>query len=467
MYYLRPNDMLPTTVEELSLLRKKAEFARSDGEARNPGEVRRIDRRLALFDIEALSLDSNVFDCLPDELRLFTRLSFLSLAHNRLELLQDKIVGALSSLTVLHLDHNQLEAIPDALASNARMKKLALNSNQLTFFPDVILELTALEVLNLASNQMEELPPELPSRLSNLKMLALQHNSIYKLPTDWGRMRKLVLFDLTNNNIVHLPPSIAQCRRLKALYLSDNPVPAFPKDLLSIRGLQQLRLANTLMKGLPPELAVLTNLKELQLDGNQLVWPPEEVLVEGFEKIFDYVTEHWAIRDLALEEIEERQRAQEQADKEDAAAGAEGAEEEEEEEEEEEFDPFEGMEVGGAITVDSILEHDARIEDFVADMQEFQVELEQLEKEHQKHSRIGNKGKIAELDRRIDFINKQRRTIAGRILEINNLKMMEQDLLIVDAELDRMENPPLEEEEEEEEEEEAGVGEESLDEMDA
>ena len=33
----------------------------------------------------------------------------------------------------------------------------------------------------------------------------------------------------------------------------------------------------------------------------------------------------------------------------------------------EEFDPFEGMEVGGAITVDSILEHDARIEDFVAD----------------------------------------------------------------------------------------------------
>jgi len=39
--------------------------------------------------------------------------------------------------------------------------------------------------------------------------------------------------------------------------------------------------------------------------------------------------------------------------------------------------------------------------------------------------------------------------------------------LIVDAELDRMENPPLEEEEEEEEEEEAGVGEESLDEMDA
>ena len=30
-----------------------------------------------------------------------------------------------------------------------------------------------------------------------------------------------------------------------------------------------------------------------------------------------------------------------------------------------------------------------------------------------KHKRIGNKSKIEELQRRIEFINKQRRTIAG------------------------------------------------------
>jgi len=114
-------------------------------------------------------------------------------------------------------------------------------------------------------------------------------------------MQKLVLLDMTNNHLVYLPPSVSQCRRLKALYLSDNPVPAFPKDLLRIHGLQQLRLANTLMTGLPPELAVLTNLRELAIEGNKLIWPPQEVLAEGLEKIKEYVTDHYELLKLDME----------------------------------------------------------------------------------------------------------------------------------------------------------------------
>jgi len=265
-------------------------------------------------------------------------------------------------------------------------------------------------------------------------------------------MQKLVLLDMTNNHLVYLPPSVSQCRRLKALYLSDNPVPAFPKDLLRIRGLQQLRLANTLMTGLPPELALLTNLRELAIEGNKLIWPPEEVLAEGLEKIKEYVTDHYDLLKLDMETVEDMLEAQKLQDLE-AKEAEEGDEEAdgEEEEEEEDFNPFEGVEVGGEITVDSILEHHSRIQDCVSDMEELKQELEQLEKELIKHTRIGNKGKIAELDRRILFINKQRRTIAGRIVEINNLRMMEEDLLVVDMELERMDNPQIEEEEEEEE----------------
>jgi len=265
-------------------------------------------------------------------------------------------------------------------------------------------------------------------------------------------MQKLVLLDMTNNHLVYLPPSVSQCRRLKALYLSDNPVPAFPKDLLRIRGLQQLRLANTLMTGLPPELALLTNLRELAIEGNKLIWPPQEVLAEGLEKIKEYVTDHYDLLKLDMETVEDMLEAQKLQDLE-AKEAEEGDEEAdgEEEEEEEDFNPFEGVEVGGEITVDSILEHHSRIQDCVSDMEELKQELEQLEKELIKHTRIGNKGKIAELDRRILFINKQRRTIAGRIVEINNLRMMEEDLLVVDMELERMDNPQIEEEEEEEE----------------
>jgi hypothetical protein len=265
-------------------------------------------------------------------------------------------------------------------------------------------------------------------------------------------MQKLVLLDMTNNHLVYLPPSVSQCRRLKALYLSDNPVPAFPKDLLRIHGLQQLRLANTLMTGLPPELAVLTNLRELAIEGNKLIWPPQEVLAEGLEKIKEYVTDHYELLKLDMETVEDMLEAQKLQDLEAREREREEREEVEEaggeeEEEEEDFDPFEGVEVGYEITVDSILEHHSRIQDCLADMEELKQELEQLEKEHIKHTRIGNKGKIAELDRRILFINKQRRTIAMCIVEINNLRMMEEDLLVVDMELERMDNPQIEEEE--------------------
>ena len=278
LYYLKPNDLIQTTVEDLTILRKKAEFARSDGKARNPGEVARINRRLALFDIQALSLDHNSLVQLPDLVLLFTRLAMLTVSHNQLEALSvpPSNLKKWSSLTVLHLDNNRLAdgSIPPELASNVHLKKLMLNHNELSVFPEVILQLTALEVLNLASNKIQELPPELPSCNSNLKMLALQRNEIPHLPADWGLMQKLVKLDMTNNNLIHLPPSIANCRRLKALYLSENPLPAFPKDILQIRGLQQLRCAKTLMKGLPPELALLTNLKELALEDTALAWPP-------------------------------------------------------------------------------------------------------------------------------------------------------------------------------------------------
>jgi Leucine-rich repeat (LRR) protein len=209
LYYLKPNDVVSTTVEELSVLRKRAEFKRTDGQPRNLGEVQRINRRLALFNIEALSLDSNQFNDLPEHVFVLTRLSMLSLAHNQLEILGKK-VEVWSSLTVLHLNNNRLGSIPDELASSCRMKKLTLDHNEFIFFPDVILQLTALEVLNLASNQIEELPAEMPSSNSNLKMLALQHNGLHSLPADIGMLQKLVLCDLSHNHLIALPQSISQ-----------------------------------------------------------------------------------------------------------------------------------------------------------------------------------------------------------------------------------------------------------------
>ena len=79
------------------------------------------------------------------------------------------------------------------------------------------------------------------------------------------------------------------------------------------------------------------------------------MLADGIARVMEYVTEHYQLLDLHdLEDIIEYQK--EKALNE-ARAAAEAAGEVFEEAEEEEWDPFEGMEVGGTITVDSILDH--------------------------------------------------------------------------------------------------------------
>ena len=81
------------------------------------------------------------------------------------------------------------------------------------------------------------------------------------------------------------------------------------------------------------------------------------MLADGIARVMEYVTEHYQLLDLHdLEDIIEYQK--EKALNE-ARAAAEAAGGVFEAEEEEEWDPFEGMEVGGTITVDSILDHGA------------------------------------------------------------------------------------------------------------
>ena len=81
------------------------------------------------------------------------------------------------------------------------------------------------------------------------------------------------------------------------------------------------------------------------------------MLADGIARVMEYVTEHYQLLDLHdLEDIIEYQK-EKALNEARAAAEAAGGGFEEAEEEEEEWDPFEGMEVGGTITVDSILDH--------------------------------------------------------------------------------------------------------------
>ncbi|KAJ1489248.1 hypothetical protein T484DRAFT_1780638, partial [Baffinella frigidus] len=249
---LKINDMLPTTLEDLS------------------HKWNRIEYRLSLFDLEALSLDDNRFIEVPQQVMSLTRLTLLSLARNFLESLTEQ-VSQLTSLTVLHLESNKLSTLPENLSlatglckltvhQNTALqadglRKLTVHQNTFTEFPEVLLTLSVLEVLNLSKNALETLPAKLPASCKGLR--------------DLGALGGLILLDLAhnnlelaNNNLVSLPDSLPGCARLRALYLDTNPISVVPAGVLRLARLQRLRLSGTNITGLPPKLGLLTGLKQ-------------------------------------------------------------------------------------------------------------------------------------------------------------------------------------------------------------
>eukprot|EP00960_Hanusia_phi_P075831 768473-Hanusia_phi.AAC.12 len=422
--YLKINDTIQTTLESLSQRKARADVTLSDGRKHNEVESLQIAHRLQLMKINSLNLDHNEFDTVPPDALKFTDLVFLSVAHNKLETLTEGI-RLLTNLTVLELDNNGLERLPQSLEQNRSIVKLTLNRNQFKLFPDVIFSLTNLQILNLALNQIETIPETFCEMNKSVKLLALQHNQIHFLPNNIGMMENLILLDVTQNHIISVPSTIPACQKLRALFLSGNPLPSFPRDLLHLSKLQQvvtapaaclllvtvslqLRLSSTQLSGVPPQLGLLTCLKELLLSDNErLVWPTSDVLQRPVHEILAYLRSYLEAEEGGNEEGE---------------GGAVSSELQ-------------------AVNVDSFLAHNARLAELMGELQELTQELEEKEKELAKHTRIGNKSKVTELQEVVDELNYERQMLALEMRETEELGKLDENLLLIEAELAKMENP--------------------------
>lgn len=402
---LQINDMVKTTLEDLSQLYMRARTRDTSGIQVNPLEMERIEYRLSLFDLEALSLDDNRFAEFPEQIVQLTRLTLLSFARNELQRITEE-VSRLSSLTVLHLESNRLHELPSQLSSASDLRKLTLQHNKFKIFPSALLALARLEVLNLAQNGLEEVDVHFPAKCRALRMLSLRGNAVRVLPPDVGALRALVLLDLAGNYILTLPDSLPGCSRLRALYLDSCPLSAVPSGVLGLPRLQRLRLANTLITGLPPKLGLLTTLRELDISGtDRLMWPPPETVAKGMHAVLAFLRWHQQTLGEELSDSDE-----------------------------DELSAFLGEEVG-PLNINSILDREIKVEDYLAELAELKDELAVLEKQHVKHSRIGNKSKVAELEERMTEINEERRELALLIQVNEEMRLIDEDTLVVESEL--------------------------------
>ena len=137
------------------------------------------------------------------------------------------------------------------------MVKLDLSENDLSGFPESIIKLkTSLRYLDLHSNNLKNTPREL-EKLSYLKVLFLDHNSLNNFPVC---NNGLEILDLSYNNIRSLQ-HVDKLTSLKELLLNNNPINNLPDLMEKLRNLQTLQITITKNLKIPEKIIELPNIR--------------------------------------------------------------------------------------------------------------------------------------------------------------------------------------------------------------
>ncbi len=177
----------------------------------------------------------------------------------------------------LDLIHVNLDRFPPGLPRLSGLRALRLNGNTLTELPDEIGELTRLRDLDLGSCALTRISPEL-GRLRELKRLSLSYNrDLAELPDVLDGLESLESFEASGCALTALPPSIGGLKRLKYLHLTGQKLAALPETIGGLESLVTLDLTSAKLKTLPPEIGQLRQLQHLDLSRNEVEALPPEI----------------------------------------------------------------------------------------------------------------------------------------------------------------------------------------------
>lgn len=133
-----------------------------------------------------------------------------------------------------------------------------------------------LEKLDLTGLGLEELPTEI-WKLSQIKTLYLNQNSLRSVSPNIDRLSELEQLSLTANKLSSLPPEIGSLNNLKLIFLNRNQLKTLPSEFWDLVNLIGLYLAENQLAQLSPEIIKLKNLERLYLNHNQLLSLPIEI----------------------------------------------------------------------------------------------------------------------------------------------------------------------------------------------
>ncbi|MEM9216810.1 MAG: COR domain-containing protein [Cyanobacteria bacterium P01_F01_bin.150] len=240
-----------------------------------------------IINLKALYIRSNRLIELPVEIGKIVGLEDLEISSNEINNIPVEI-GKLKKLRKLDISSNHISEIPAEIGNLKKLFNLDFSDNSINKLPSEIRQLKSLEYLNISANQLSDLPSEI-GKIISLKQLDISHNQLRRIPVEIGLLINLNQLDISSNQLSNLPHEIGQLIRLRQLDAGDNKLRFLTTKVGQLKNLQQLDISHNKLSELPSEIANLQDIETLYLYGNPLTNPPPEILVEGIQKIQNYL----------------------------------------------------------------------------------------------------------------------------------------------------------------------------------
>ena len=219
-----------------------------------------------------------------DTYKLPTKLTKLSLNHNKLSILPAGVFSGLKKLKHLNISHNCLNTVlEDVFTGLPRLSDLDLSDNLFTELPYFLTELpqtiSKLGYLRFSNNKVSSIYRIVFSERNIIDTLDLSHNRISIIPSGiFTKHRYMYDLDLAFNEITHIM-SKSLPSKISHLKLHNNRLSTLPHDIFhGFENLLELSLHNNRLVVLP-DLSSLSELTTLRLSNNLLTIYPQSLRI--------------------------------------------------------------------------------------------------------------------------------------------------------------------------------------------
>ena len=234
-----------------------------------------------------------------------------SIAHNRLQTIENGTFYGLDNLTTIILEDNSLSELPslatlrdlihldlsrnriskiDGSRLSPSVRQLYLCENTISILDETsFIGLKNIEVINLSNNRVHVITENALACTSNLRGFTIVHNAIKTLPKGWlGNASRLEELYLTGNRLTWTTDvrewfTTDADLALKDLFLNQNHITSLPASAFrGIPKIETLVLNNNLLQYVPGTcFDDLINLQYLILSNNRLKSVPSEMVARN------------------------------------------------------------------------------------------------------------------------------------------------------------------------------------------